>query len=453
MSVFELNTNFKTRPLPSSDGKKIEPEKFEMTIKSLKLNYEGKKTDLVDLTCKDRIGEYTVKPVLKTTKKFINELCSHMYRYKDKNLVKFGEYPQDIVSNIMQRKLTYLLESNIFKNKIKKIQESYHLNNKPDLINCNYLKYPVYEYKNNKYIAIPAKNIKNSNYKYKKYVWLQICPIEWQINTKNNLLISTEGLLSMFVCITNMFDKESDLYNFLNNIMLKDILQSENIEYELFNDEESEKIEQEDNLNNNYINLINDIEYNLSNLKDINNDLYIKYKEEYDNYIKNNITDITTLGYLNGRILADISINKERPIDLIKYLEDLKEELLNNFINNNEVKIDLSFNKLDKIYELFLNKEKNYNAEDKIEILRNISLIYLLEVYNNKNKIKLDELNKTNFKYQLKNIILWIKYFLEQDIITCSYFLSLIDDINSKTVFDMIKSIEFKNKKERKLIR
>ena len=423
MSVFELNTNFKTRPLPSTDAKKIEPEKFEMTIKSLKLNYEGKKTDLVDLTCEDRIGEYTVKPVLKTTKKFINELCSHMYRYKDKNLVKFGEYPQDIVSNIMQRKLTYFLESNIFKNKIKKIQESYHLNNKPDLINCNYLKYPVYEYKNNKYIAIPAKNIKNSNYKYKKYVWLQICPIEWQINTKNNLLISTEGLLSMFVCITNMFDKESDLYNFLNNIMLKDILQSENIEY------------------------------NLSILKDINNDLYIKYKEEYDNYIKNNITDITTLGYLNGRILADISINKERPIDLIKYLENLKEELLNNFINNNEVKIDLSFNKLDKIYELFLNKEKNYNAEDKIEILRNISLIYLLEVYNNKNKIKLDELNKTNFKYQLKNIILWIKYFLEQDIITCSYFLSLIDDINSKTVFDMIKSIEFKNKKERKLIR
>ena len=163
------------------------------------------------------------------------------------------------------------------------------------------------------------------------------------------------------------------------------------------------------------------------------------------------MTDITALGYLNGKILADLSLLKERPIDLIEYLQNIKDEYLNNFINNNDEKTKLDLKKIDKIYELFLNKQNNYNIQDKLSIIKNLGLIYFLEVYENKDNITLEDLENSYFKYNINQMIIWIKEFMEQGIINCSYFLSLRDEINEKVMLDMIRSIEFKKKEGKQL--
>jgi len=203
----------------------------------------------------------------------------------------------------------------------------------------------------------------------------------------------------------------------------------------------------------NTIKLIQEIEYNLSKLKDIDSFLCLKFKEEYEEYLKTNNTSIAILGNLNGRIQAEIISKKERPIDIINYLNNLKLEYINNFINDSSKKTQMDLNKLDKINELFLKKQNDYTMVDRVKVLNDLAFVYFLEVYENIDIISINELEQSYFKQHLSKIVTIIKALEELKIIKCSYFVSLVDELNIKVVLDMIKNIEFIKVKEETMVK
>lgn len=195
--------------------------------------------------------------------------------------------------------------------------------------------------------------------------------------------------------------------------------------------------------------LMEDIEYGLIRLKEINKELYVEYKNKYEMLLTKDIIR-EELALLLGEI-EYLYIFKKRNIEsILDFINNLKEEYLNNFINNTGNKTDTDLKKLDKISELFLRIKDKFNLLDQRKVLRNIAFLYLMEVYENKDIISIEELENSYFSSNLKSIIIWINTLIEEDIIECDYLVSLRDDLNVEIVFDCIKNIRFKNKKFKK---
>ena len=405
-----------------------------------------------------------IRPILKLSDSLYEQIIQKGKYNEDGILeVEFGSYPQEVVTKKEISKL----------NKLKKIiiknRSSKHLIKTGNTYTFDSIRgykpefsffpktYKEYEYNEERYINIKT-TLRNA---YKAYngltyhdgdsVWIKVCPVIWFVDEEEKILIAKNTLLS------GIRGKDLVKKNYLEKYMKHDLFQSEKLTFEkkeIVEKVKTEEPKKESLLQHKVSNellLMTEIDYNLSKLKDINKDLYTKLKELYDNYKINNISDITTLASLNAKILAELVMNKERLVDLIEYLNYMKNEYMDNFINQNSIKTQLNLEKLDKIYELFLNKQNDFNVQDKIEVLKNLGLIYFLEVYENKDNITLEELENSCFKYHIKTIIVWIRDLVEQGIINCSYFLSLRDKINEKVMLDMIRSIEFKKKEGKQL--
>lgn len=414
-----------------------------------------------------------IRPILKVSRELIDKLCEEQ---GNNEIVEFGMYPQDVASSNQQSRIRKSLIGFSIESKINKTNEYYTTSkvktndfNKSDFDNLLFSS--VFIYEGLKYIKIHANNrcekrekFRLSNGEYysnNDLVFVQVLPVKWYVDRENNSLISVKGLLSGIKFLDESIKYEGDfsktkMYQFLNHYMLTDILQSEKIDYELLEEDGlQEKLVKKDESKiqiSNDIKLIIEIEYNLAKLKDINYELYLELKEKYEYYLKNNITDITSLGYLNGKIFAEVSCSKERPTDLIEYLKNIKIGYINDFLSNNKRKTNLDLKKIDKIHEKFSKIQSKYSILDKREVSKNLSLIYLLEVYENIDEISLKELEKSYFKDYLLSIITYIKALEDLGIITCSYFISL-EDINIKSVFNMINNIEFKNNNKENLIK
>ena len=191
--------------------------------------------------------------------------------------------------------------------------------------------------------------------------------------------------------------------------------------------------------------LMEDIEYSLMKLKDIDNDLYLEYKNKYD-ILLNKEVNKEGLAFLLGELEYSL-IFKKRNIDgILDYINNLKNEYLDNLINNHDNKTDINLKKIDKISELFLNIKNKFSLLNQREVLKKIAFLYLMEVYENIDIITIEELNDSYFSSNLKSIIMWINYLIEQDIIECDYIVSLREELTTDIVLDVIRNINLKNK-------
>ena len=192
--------------------------------------------------------------------------------------------------------------------------------------------------------------------------------------------------------------------------------------------------------------LMEDIEYGLIRLKNINNELYVEYKKKYETLLKKDIIR-EELASLLGEIEYTLIFKKRDIKEIIDFINNLKKEYLNNFLNHNEKKTDTDLKKIDKINELFLRIKDKFSYQNQREVLKNIAFLYLMEVYENIPYITREELEKSYFSCCLKSIVWWINNLIEEDIIECSYVVSLREEITLDTVIDMIKNIVFKKRK------
>ena len=195
--------------------------------------------------------------------------------------------------------------------------------------------------------------------------------------------------------------------------------------------------------------LMEDIEYDLLKLKTIDSNLYLNYKNRFEELI-NNYVDKKNLALLLGEIEFSLMFKKRNVEDILDFIKEIKKEYLNNIINNQNNKTNIDLNKLDKITELFLKVKDKYDYKNQREVLNNLAFLYLMEVYENKDIIDILELKNSYFKNYLKSIIIWINTLIELDIIKCNYIISLNDELNISNVFEMIKNIEFKSNEKLK---
>ena len=205
------------------------------------------------------------------------------------------------------------------------------------------------------------------------------------------------------------------------------------------------------------------IEYLLMKLKKIDEYLYSKYLNEYNELLtepKNNLTTkpltLETLITLEANIEFCLYFGKNSSSkNILKDLEALKKEYLENILNNSNIKTKITLKDLDKISELFLNIKNNYTPQERREILKSIAFLYLMEVYENIDTITIEQLRSSYFKNNLKTIIMNIESLIELDLIKTSIYIDLNDEPSLENVYNIIKNIEFKssNKNIKKLIK
>ena len=199
------------------------------------------------------------------------------------------------------------------------------------------------------------------------------------------------------------------------------------------------------------ISIMENIEYLLDILKDKNHELYNQYKTEYEDVLNsenNNLTNkplnISILTAIEAKIEFALKFNKTSTDSIMNYLSNLKVEYLENILTNSGKKTYITIDEIDKITELFLKQKSEYSILNQRNILKNIAVIYLLEIYENKDYITLESLENSYILDYLKWIILSIKAFIELDLVEEDILIEINNDIELSNVVDIIKKMKFK---------
>lgn len=207
----------------------------------------------------------------------------------------------------------------------------------------------------------------------------------------------------------------------------------------LFTDREQPSVE---------IILMDKIELSLNTLKQIDEKLYKNYLENYRSLIKNNNLSKFSLTTLLGDIDIHTIIGKTKALDVLESLDNLKSEYIENLLTDNLENNTFTFFNLNRIHEFVLKNKNSYEILSLRKIMKNLSLLYIIEVYSQKVTITLEELENSYFADTLQTIVLILKAMKEAGIIEYNQIFDL-EDLSCQSVFEMIKSMEVKqNSKE-----
>ena len=168
-----------------------------------------------------------IRPVLLLSKELLDNLLLGAKDVNGFKEVSFLEYPQYVVAPNIQKKLEKLFN----KGKIKPTGKTYSFNkyNYSTFIEDKVIEY---EYDNKKYIRINSRNggkfSDNQLHMMDEYIWIEVSPLNWIVDLSNNRLISKLALVSgISFKEDDLYDgvfENTNVYNFLNNCMLKDLL-------------------------------------------------------------------------------------------------------------------------------------------------------------------------------------------------------------------------------------
>lgn len=189
--------------------------------------------------------------------------------------------------------------------------------------------------------------------------------------------------------------------------------------------------------------IMEDIEYLLSNLKSNNNDLYMFYRNRYEELLKESNLSYQMLAIFLGELEASLLFKKEGIEDIMVFFNDLKKEYLFNYLNQESKKTDLTFEKINKMNELFLKIKDKYSLVNQRKVIKDLAFLYIMEVYENKDTITLEELENSYFKDNLKSIIICLKGLSEIGLIKLNYSFDLVEELNCGLVLDIIRNIKF----------
>ena len=197
--------------------------------------------DRVDVYRYKRYG--AVRPALQSSVIFSQISPNKVSGYNGTEEVEFGEYPQNAADSRMQN----ILESE-YKRGMSKTGRSYTFDSvKYDDDNTGFkpVTYEEYKYQGKKYIRIKANSCfaggkfmlsNGACYRNGDYVWVEVSPVKWLIDDKAGILISKKGLVSGIRFLDKYHEYNGDfnkteMYEYLNKYMVKDLFQSVDFEY------------------------------------------------------------------------------------------------------------------------------------------------------------------------------------------------------------------------------
>ena len=168
--------------------------------------------------------------------------------------VLFCEWPQYAPSISLQIKLEEeykngtLKKTSLFYTLDSAKANDFHRDFKPT-------EYDVYEYQGKKYIRVKSissfsKKISNGiTYKSGDYVWLEVSPVEWLIDDETHSLISkralTAGIRYNDQLVADKIFEHSDMYQYLHNYLIIELLQTAKELDELFIHREIDELKHE----------------------------------------------------------------------------------------------------------------------------------------------------------------------------------------------------------------
>ncbi len=164
-----------------------------------------------------RVESLSIRPVLRLSTEKFNEIKT-MSSVCENGVyeVNFGEYPQDAPDASTQ----IILEFIFLENRLTKTGKSYNFGDSL---------YEEYEYDRKKYVR--KKSINGD------YLWIEVSPVTWLVDDKQQILISKRCLLSGIRFHDNNYKikkyrypfKHTEIYRFLNEFMVNDLFRNDSL--------------------------------------------------------------------------------------------------------------------------------------------------------------------------------------------------------------------------------
>ena len=148
--------------------------------------------------------------------------------------VEYGEYPQYVASS----EISKILDEKLTEGQLEKTGKTYTVDARKYgefMRKFAPWEYDEYIYDNKKYIRVYSRYNNNntlsdgSDVKSGDYVWLEVSPIKWYVHPVKNIMISKVVLASgVRFCVKykKAYFKNTDMYKFLNEYFIKDIVPS-----------------------------------------------------------------------------------------------------------------------------------------------------------------------------------------------------------------------------------
>lgn len=195
--------------------------------------------------------------------------------------------------------------------------------------------------------------------------------------------------------------------------------------------------------------LMVEIDYLLIKLKNHSEELYLKYSKLYnellqsDNTLRLTSLSKSTLEMLKANILLSFNYSKKNGMNMTDYLNNMINVYFENMINKEENKTRLTISELDKITCLYLKIQNEYDIITQRKIIRSISLLYLLELCENKEDLASLNLKNSYVNDYLEVILVCLNTLKEQEIINGNIYIELSDKISLDNLLHIIENIKF----------
>ena len=199
------------------------------------------------------------------------------------------------------------------------------------------------------------------------------------------------------------------------------------------------------------------IELYLERLKSYDKELYQKYLDKYLEIINN--SDKLSVIPMNRlsleKLAAEIELcfiyRKNNGESILSYLYNKAHDYLENFLEgaSNET---ISLNDINKIMELILKTQDDYDLNVQRQIFQHISMLYLFEIYENKDTIKIEDINNDCIKECINSILTIIFRLLNDDIIECDRLIDLGIEYTMEDLLDIIRNIRFNKGKVKTIV-
>lgn len=190
--------------------------------------------------------------------------------------------------------------------------------------------------------------------------------------------------------------------------------------------------------------IMENIDYLLLKLSKIDNKLKEVKQKEYDKLLSNEDSTLTlspvtieTLKSFEAELEFIINYNQVKNNDIFDILNNMVLEYFNG------VKTERSIEDIDKLCELFYKMKNKYSYSKQRKVIELFSILYILEIYENKNDIKLEDLSNSYFNDLLKSILISLNGMIENNVLENNLVIRLDDNITSEYILDLIKQIKF----------
>ena len=190
------------------------------------------------------------------------------------------------------------------------------------------------------------------------------------------------------------------------------------------------------------------IEFLLLKLDKINHEIKIIKQKKYDEMLSS-LNNNLTISPLNNETLKMFEAELEFAIKFNQKKEDDILDTLDNIINeyNLNNKTDKTIKDIDELVKLFLQMKSNYSLVTQRSVINKFAQIYIYEIYENKNNIKVDDLCDSYINDMLKSVLICLNNMIENKEIENNIIINLEENLSLNYIINCITNINFTKQK------